>query len=138
MMVMENSRGLVDARQVINALAERCWITARRKGFWEDADAIRKRMGTLEAQAQVVDMAISQKTMLVVSELGEFIEALRTGTILDPDEHCPECWHGEVELADAVIRILDMAHQLKFNLGKAIIAKMAFNQSRPSKHDKLF
>ena len=42
-----------------------------------------------------------------------------------------------VELADAVIRIFDMAGFYALDLGRAIKEKMAYNRSRPYKHGKV-
>ena len=38
------------------------------------------------------------------------------------------------ELADVVIRIMHFSHRHGIDLGKAIIEKMAFNETRPFKH----
>lgn len=42
------------------------------------------------------------------------------------------------ELADAVIRIADLAGALGIDLDAAIVEKMAFNENRPYKHGKKF
>ena len=42
------------------------------------------------------------------------------------------------ELADAVIRIADLAGALGIDLDRAIAEKMAFNEKRPYKHGKKF
>jgi len=41
------------------------------------------------------------------------------------------------ELADAVIRVADICHQLGINLEKEIAEKMAYNAKRPRKHNKI-
>jgi len=43
----------------------------------------------------------------------------------------------EVELADAVIRICDLAGYLKLDLGGAIDEKLAFNATRPDHKPEL-
>lgn len=42
------------------------------------------------------------------------------------------------ELADAFIRILDLAHEMKFSLSTVAFEKLSFNQTRPRLHAKLF
>ncbi len=70
------------------------------------------------------------------SELSECLESLRQG---NPDsEKIPGNCHAVEELADCVIRILDMCEARGWNLGKAILEKHKFNHSRPAKHGKLF
>ena len=73
---------------------------------------------------------------LIMSEAAEALEALRKGN--GPDEHCPQFSGAEVELADVVIRIMDMAEARGWNVAGAIVAKHEFNQTRPYKHGKEF
>lgn len=69
---------------------------------------------------------------LIHSELSECLEAFRDGGPID--KHLPGYYAVEVELADAVIRILDMAAYLNLDLGGAIIEKIRFNWCREERH----
>ena len=68
---------------------------------------------------------VGEKVALACGELaGEFLESYRTDD-LRPDEHCPDFTNQTIELADTVIRSLDIAGWLHiYNLGDAIAAKM--------------
>ena len=69
---------------------------------------------------------------LMHSELSEALESNRCG---DPaSDHIPEFTGVEEEFADIIIRIMDIAHHFNLRVAKAVIAKMAFNESRPYKH----
>ena len=73
-------------------------------------------------------MCFSQKLMLIVSEIAEAMEGDRKSL---PDDKLPHRAMREVELADAVIRIFDLAGAYNMDLGGAIAEKMAFNAVRP-------
>jgi NTP pyrophosphatase (non-canonical NTP hydrolase) len=67
---------------------------------------------------------IPELLMLCVTELAEAMEAYR---INDKDELA-------VELADTVIRIMDMAEAYEINLEQTIIDKCDYNRTRPYRH----
>ena len=71
---------------------------------------------------------VGEKLMLIVSEVSEAMEGHRKGL---PDDKLPHRSMIEVELADAMIRIADLAGALRLDLGGAIAEKMAFNAVRP-------
>ena len=70
--------------------------------------------------------------MLIVSELGEACEALRDHN--PQSEKITEFTQAEEELADAVIRIMDMSQAKGYNIGGAIVAKIAYNSGRENRH----
>jgi len=71
---------------------------------------------------------VSEKLMLVVSEVSEAMEGHRKNLM---DDKLPHRKMVEVELADAVIRIADLAGALGLDLGGAIQEKMDYNAVRP-------
>lgn len=89
----------------------------------QPTDASQVRVGTRLGKALV-----AQKLMLIVSEVAEAMEGHRKDKM---DPHLPHRKNVEVELADAVIRIADLAGALGLDLGGAIAEKMAYNAVRP-------
>jgi len=51
-----------------------------------------------------------------------------------PGEHIPEFTGFEEELADAVIRIMNLAYDTNARLGQAVLAKAKYNATRPKMH----
>lgn len=70
---------------------------------------------------------VPEMLMLTVSELAEAMEGHRKGLADDKLPHRPAF---EVELADALIRIFDMAGGLGLDVGGAFTEKMSYNAVR--------
>jgi NTP pyrophosphatase (non-canonical NTP hydrolase) len=70
---------------------------------------------------------VGEMLMLVTSELAEALEGHRKGL---RDSHLPTRSALEVELADALIRLFDVAVGLDLDLGGAYVEKMAYNAVR--------
>lgn len=96
---------------------------------------------------------VGQSLMLVVSELGEAIEAHRKGKFADmksfnsrreefgyhfPKEAFKETIKDsfEDEIADAVIRLLDLSAGLNIDIEEHIQLKLKYNETREYKHGK--
>ncbi len=118
----------------ISELVEKAHKNAREHGFWEDWDSIcwedglvRNDNSTLNIK-ELFNLAISTRLMLIVSELGEALEALRNDDIRNFKE----------ELVDVIIRTCDLCGGLSINLECEIEKKMEKNRNRPYKHGKRF
>lgn len=96
-----------------------CHEAALLAGWWHDP---KTGVHTLSNR-----FSFAARLMLIVSEIAEAMEGDRKGLM---DDKLPHRAMREVELADAVIRIFDLAGAYNMNLGWAIAEKMAFNAER--------
>ncbi|WP_144999807.1 nucleoside triphosphate pyrophosphohydrolase family protein [Polystyrenella longa] len=70
---------------------------------------------------------VGELLCLVHSEISEGMEGHRKNLM---DDHLPHRSMIEVELADALIRIMDIAGGLNLDLPGAVIEKLIYNQQR--------
>jgi len=114
-------------------LTKQCHGASRAAGWWHHPktglDFIQVlRAPADEMQALIASLLVPQKLCLSHSELSEAMEGHRKGL---KDDKLPHRSMLEVELADALIRIFDLAGALDLDLPGAVSEKMAFNQVRP-------
>lgn len=110
--------------QFINAIVEEIYKANVDAGWWNFANGVDIKSNPY---------AFSNKLALVHSELSEALEADRKGLMDDKLTHRDG---REVELADAVIRIFDLAGAYNMDLGGAIVEKLVYNQTRQD-HKKI-
>lgn len=128
------------AADVINILSARIALDNRMKGFWPDgtdpADALK-----LALYPKTLGRNPGEMLALASSELSESLEAIRSskdGGFEVMDDKLPERSGYATELADTIIRSLDMTGGFDLKPGSIIIEKLARNRQRPYKHGRAF
>lgn len=102
--------------QGITAAVDLCHGASRAAGWYTDL-----------ATGEPLVRNVPEMIALIHSEISEALEGVRKNK---QDDHLPHRKSVEVELADALIRIFDLAGYLKLDLGGAVIEKMDYNAHR--------
>jgi len=97
---------------------------AANRTWWTD---LKTGEDLTSAPGQPLKVNIPEKLMLIVSEVAEGMEGHRKNLA---DDKLPHRKMLEVELADAVIRIFDLAGGVGLDVAGALGEKLAFNASR--------
>jgi len=127
---------------MLNELSQRIYQANKEKGFWDK------------------ERNVGELLMLVTSELGEAMEALRKEKFADMhyyDEMIADgydwensntsftaCFEKSIkdtfedEIADAIIRLFDLSAGLGIDIEKHIEVKLKYNLNRPKLHGKSF
>lgn len=69
---------------------------------------------------------------LIKTEVAEGMDAVGIGN--PPSEHCPSMTGLEEELADIIIRTLDLCADMGYDADRIVRLKMDFNATRPAMH----
>lgn len=115
----------------LNVSAQAIYQANKAKGFWDS------------------ERNVGELLMLITSELGEAMEAHRKGKFASKkylilDSLAPQIFEEEIkdsfedEIADAIIRLLDMCGGLGIDIEKHINLKVAYNATRPRLHGKKY
>ena len=110
---------MISLAECVNLLQSVCHGASKASGWWTDLNT--------GQPIQLTKTLISEKLMLIVTEVAEAMEGNRKDKM---DDHLPHRKMLEVELADAVIRIADLAGALDLNLGEAVQEKLQYNANR--------
>ncbi len=96
-------------------------------GWWTDLETGQNLAEEARKRTRLGKALVAEKLCLVHSEISEAMEGARKNL---PDDKLPHRPMIEVELADAIIRILDLGGALDLDLEGAIAEKRPYNAKR--------
>lgn len=102
----------------VNRLAEILHAETLANGWWHDKAT---------NYAEPLDRNVGELLALVHSEVSEMLEGHRKDRM---DDHLPHRKMIEVECADVIFRLLDMAGAFGWDIGGALLEKLYYNRSR--------
>lgn len=147
----------MDKFQVLNDLAREVYKNAVDHGFYDaELNLLDAVGGDIDESITLMHFALGQRIALIHSELSEALEADRKNKFADlagfngPKQMTPRTGVDpfrdkfethikdtlEDEIADALIRILDLCAARNIDIGTHVRLKMSYNAGRPHKHGK--
>jgi len=96
-------------------------------GWWTDLNTGTDFVKEVRGGTRLGKALVAEKLCLVHSEVSESMEADRKNLM---DDKLTHRLGVEVEMADAVIRILDLCGAMNLDLAGAIFEKLAYNKTR--------
>lgn len=150
-----------------NYLTELAHESAKEKGFWDDFDNMINKMKNLPKHFTDNDIDriklafFNEKISLITSELGEATNSIRIDKRSQLNEENIKVLlnllkedNGEIkfkgsylthvkdtfedEIANAMIRLLDLCYKMGIDIERYILLKMEYNKLRSTKHGKRF
>lgn len=112
----EEIKFLTGHAHIINELVAMVHGDNVNRGWWHD-----------KATGKPIERNFGELLALIHSEISEALEGDRKD---QQDDKLPHRKMAEVELADAMIRIFDLAGGCGFDLGGAMVEKLRYNQDR--------
>ncbi len=114
--IIARQSGQVQVAISTNQIVEFCHHLALEAGWWSEVP-----------RPNVPVPEINTKLLLIVTEIAEATEGVRKDMM---DDKLPHRKMVEVELADAMIRICDLAGAMGLDLGGGGAVKQAYNATR--------
>jgi len=100
----------------LQTLQDFCHNDQVKAGWWSDLET-----------GEPANLNVGERLMLIVTEVSEAMEGARKNLM---DDKLPHRKMLEVELADAIIRILDLGGAARLDIGGALLEKLQYNRIR--------
>ena len=138
--LITNEQGAGSVEGSLRILQEVCHGLAVQGGWWDKKPTQVAALKALEENPDLPDDVVTALTahatqernplellMLSVTEISEAVEGVRKNQM---DDHLPHRKMEEVEVADAIVRLLDYAGGRGLDVAGALVEKLAYNITR--------
>lgn len=144
--------GQATTRIVFQMLMDSAHINSKSKGFWEEKPSLAEKIALIHSEVSELLEAYRKDPLAdcgkkfpienpersnLVFRGGKFYDSDLRGMPEVEGESIGLCLEEE-EMADIIIRVLDLAGHRGIDLGRAVLVKMQYNSTRPHKHGKKF
>lgn len=117
--------------EAFNSFQKECYDNAKVHGFHTSDASV--------DDPELLSLQFSRRLLHINREVSEAHDLHHQGYAPDAEWSVGEKLEGiPIELADIVIRVVDMAETYGIDLGSAIARKMKYNESRPYLHNKAY
>jgi len=135
-------KGEAEAEAVVatslRALQAEAFANSVDHGWWDgemvDEMADQGRTVAYKVSARLAEERVPEKIALIHSEVSEALEDFRDGKMATSTRADGKPEGLPSELADVIIRVLDLAGALGLDMQSEVETKMAFNRTRPRLH----
>ena len=125
---------LREGRATLNEITHAAHANSMDKGFWDDQ---KLAVNATRLDRERVQRTIPEKLALIHTEVSEALEDYRDGVMVTTMDAKGKPVGFPSELADIVIRVMDVCGGLGIDLDEEIRLKVAYNRRRPAMHNKL-
>ena len=136
--ILANTEEMTDMLTGVQEMQEIIHQNSVAHGFWDkpaDSNIMAKLMHIVCEVAEAAEETRILGGDLTIIEWKYPVEIINEDIKLKAETLKPEGF--PIELADIMIRVMDLAERYEINLTEAINYKIDFNTTRPYKHDKL-
>lgn len=122
----------------INEIAQAAFDNARAKGFYENPPSVAERIALIHSEASEALECDRKDRYCLMSPVGtkEMQKQKDEEFVNDFRNYIKDTF--EDEIADIVIRVMDLAASMSIDLEAHITAKMRYNSLREHKHGKKY
>ena len=127
--------------ELLEMIRDNCYANSKAHGFWDEAWNLGEKIALIHSELSEALEAHRSKlpTMFLHNDIQYHWQDGQVKMTPQRDKEMKLLSKPEglaIELADAIIRIMDLCGKLDIDIGRAILTKMEYNSTRSHKHGR--